>query len=222
MSAGVAVWRALARATHVRVHTREMECPVVETPDQEPIVSLVRQVFLSGAPRKRLLLVAPGPETKVQEICEEVGQKLSELSGGRVAIVSAEAHLQSSVKLKKRAQSVGAEEPWLPGGVQLAQRLWRFPSSSLSNSPKVGAGTYASWGDLPFDYVLCASVVSDSVTPLFCSFCTEAVLALTAHRTRRDSALRARDILRQCNAELLGTVLDGRLFPIPESIYRRL
>jgi hypothetical protein len=48
------------------------------------------------------------------------------------------------------------------------------------------------------------------------------VLVLTANRTRRESALRAREYLLHCNAELLGTVLDERTYPVPEAIYRRL
>jgi Mrp family chromosome partitioning ATPase len=48
------------------------------------------------------------------------------------------------------------------------------------------------------------------------------VLVLTANHTRRESALRAKEQLLQCNAELLGAVLDGRTFPIPKAVYQRL
>lgn len=77
-------------------------------------------------------------------------------------------------------------------------------------------------GALPFDYVLFVATVSDSDMPLFCSVCDGVVLVLTANRTRKESALRAKEYLMQCNAELLGAVLEGRTFPVPEAIYQRL
>jgi MinD-like ATPase involved in chromosome partitioning or flagellar assembly len=48
------------------------------------------------------------------------------------------------------------------------------------------------------------------------------VLVLEAHVTRRVAAVRARNILETMGVPLLGTILDQRTFPVPESIYRRI
>jgi Mrp family chromosome partitioning ATPase len=52
--------------------------------------------------------------------------------------------------------------------------------------------------------------------------CDGVVLVVTAGQTRREVALHARDELKGGEAPLLGTILAGRRFPIPEAIYRRL
>jgi len=48
------------------------------------------------------------------------------------------------------------------------------------------------------------------------------ILVLEANSTRRAAAQRAVQVLHATNARLLGSVLSGRTFPIPEEIYRRL
>ncbi len=48
------------------------------------------------------------------------------------------------------------------------------------------------------------------------------VLVVGAHSTRRETARKAKGTLERGNVRLLGTVLNGRTFPIPEVLYRRL
>lgn len=48
------------------------------------------------------------------------------------------------------------------------------------------------------------------------------VLVLHADSTRRESALRGIQSLRDARVEVLGAVLNRRTFPIPEFVYRRL
>jgi capsular exopolysaccharide synthesis family protein len=48
------------------------------------------------------------------------------------------------------------------------------------------------------------------------------VLVVGAHSTRRETAREAKENLEKGNVRLLGTVLNGRTFPIPDSLYRRL
>jgi hypothetical protein len=105
-------------------------------------------------------------------------------------------------------------------GFQVAENFWRIPSSTLGGS--VSARNGNTFGDLPFDCVVLASSISDAITPLFLEISDGAVLTITAHKTRRESALRAKQVLEQFKVKLIGTVLDGRTFPIPESVYRRL
>jgi Mrp family chromosome partitioning ATPase len=48
------------------------------------------------------------------------------------------------------------------------------------------------------------------------------VVVLQADSTRRESALKGLESLRQAGIEVLGAVLNRRTFPIPEFVYRRL
>jgi Mrp family chromosome partitioning ATPase len=48
------------------------------------------------------------------------------------------------------------------------------------------------------------------------------VLVVGAHSTRRETARKAKGTLEKANVHLLGTVLNGRTFPIPDALYRRL
>lgn len=49
-----------------------------------------------------------------------------------------------------------------------------------------------------------------------------AVIVVSAHSTRRATARLAKESLEIAQVRLLGTVLNNRRFPIPESLYRRL
>lgn len=48
------------------------------------------------------------------------------------------------------------------------------------------------------------------------------VMVLQAASTRRESALKSIENLRQANIEILGAVLNQRTFPIPNFVYRKL
>jgi capsular exopolysaccharide synthesis family protein len=48
------------------------------------------------------------------------------------------------------------------------------------------------------------------------------VLVVGAHSTRREAARRVKETLDKGQVHLLGSVLNGRTFPIPEGLYRRL
>ena len=221
MSAGVGVWKdVLLKAAHIPVRRTAIAtvAPAITPGGSPPLVSLVRQVFFPTAAvqRTHVLFAAADTETKVFAVCEQVGRTLAEISGARVAIV--EASTAPMPEIKKRPRSSGAEW-WRSYSSRIAENLWRVPSALMNGS---GPASSSEVSGLPFDYVLFAAMVSDSETAGFCSACDGAVLVLTANRTRREAAIRAKEQLLQCQVELLGTVLDGRTFPIPESIYRRL
>ena len=228
MSAGTGVWRdvLLRAARTTRKVAVAAPASVLKSAAPPPILSLVRQVFFpaAGIRRSRVLFAAADAETKVLEVCEQVGQALAEMSGATVAIMDASPPSDTPFDLKRRSGKSSGDW-WRSYSSQIAEKVWRVPSALMSKQPYPASPDrriFAETGDLPFDYVLFASVVADSETPAFCSLCDGAVLVLAANQTRRESALRAKETLLQCNAELLGTVLDGRMFSIPEAIYRRL
>lgn len=227
MSAVAGVWKSvLLKAAHIPARRAVVAAPApARVPVAPPqIVSLVRQVFFPAAAlrRTRILFAAADAATKVSAVCEQAGRALSEMSGTKVAIV--EASSPALPKINKPPRNSNPPEWWRSDSSQIAENLWRVPSALMNGSAHAVGGqwTPSEAASLPFDYILFAASVADCETPGFCSMCDGAVLVLTANHTRREAALRAKEQLLQCNAELLGVVLDGRTFAIPESIYQRL
>lgn len=224
MSAGVGVWRdAVVDAVRARHHWRSLaEAASLELPpDDDAMCLLVRNVFLStgSGERRQVLFASAGPETKIHVIGERIGKALAEISGARVAVMHSPSNFEVGVSTKKHPRPAHDPEPARVPGVQIGERLWRVPASLL---PELAWRGEPAESEPAFQHMLFACSVNDGITPLFCRACDGAVLVLTANQTRRESALRATEVLRQCQAEVFGTVLDDRKFPIPESIYRRL
>jgi hypothetical protein len=108
---------------------------------------------------------------------------------------------------------------------RLAERVWKIPITLLGHEPNEKRGsTYDGLKELrgAFDYFLLSAAINDSEMPSLCILCEAAVLVLTANVTRREAAVKAKEQLLRQGVTLLGTVLDQRTMPIPESIYRRL
>jgi hypothetical protein len=186
----------------------------------QSVLSLARQVFSAGSAvkRRRVLLVAADAQTKASALGEGVARAVAAMHV-TVALVDSQFAQSLPTTVKKPAASIHGTDSW--SGFQISERLWKIP---LANFLEIDHPVTRDATDFsaPFDCVVFSSVISDSATPLFCGLCDAAVLLLTAGRTRRDVALRAKQILQQVDVELLGTVLVDRTFPIPESIYRRL
>jgi hypothetical protein len=191
----------------------------------QPIASLVQQIFFPAATvlRTQVLFAAADAETQVLQVCEQLGRALAEISGATVAIVGAAASPDATPAIRKAPSSTAGPGWWRSYSSQIADNLWRVPAAVITGRSRPAAGWIPEQGGgAPFDYLLFAASVADSEIALFCSICDGAVLVLTANHTRRESALRAKEQLLQCNAELLGAVLDGRTFPIPKAVYQRL
>jgi Mrp family chromosome partitioning ATPase len=75
-----------------------------------------------------------------------------------------------------------------------------------------------------FDYILinAAPLALNADTVLLGKMADGVVLVVEAHTTRRESALKAKFSLESAGIPILGSVLNGRTFPIPQFIYDRL
>jgi hypothetical protein len=184
------------------------------------VLALARQLFSAGSAvkRRRVLFVAADAETKVSSVAEDVARAVATMQV-TVALVDTQVPQLPRTAVKKPSASVRGTDSC--SGFQVSERLWKIPLPNfleIDHPVARGAADFSA----PFDCVVFSSVMGDSSTPLFCSLCDGAVLLLRAGRTRRDVALRGKQILAQFDLELLGTVLIDRTFPVPESIYRRL
>lgn len=222
MSVAAEIWKhPLLRSARTRAKSDPAAIVVArDNAADNPLSSLVRQLFFSGAiQRTRALFVSPGPETDASALAEDAARVLLDITCATVAIVDSRATSLPCDSPKKPQGAVDLRSS-CSQGFQIGDHLWRIPADQLAQTS--AARGHLSSDHLPFDYSLFAGSVTESLFALLCSYCDAAVLVLTASETRRESAMQAKRILQQHGVELLGTVLEGRRFPIPEAIYRRL
>ena len=75
-----------------------------------------------------------------------------------------------------------------------------------------------------FDFVLIdiPGILTYGDATLLAHLSDGAVLVVGSNMTRRESARMAKESLEAASVPILGAVLNKRLFPIPEAIYRKL
>ncbi len=218
MNLATEAWRqTLDRATDLRRHIVAPP-PARDTSSAEssptPLIALVQQLFFSPVRRAHILFASADRATSIAIFCEQVGRAVAEISRASVLIVdgnSAAAADRANTDPQDAGTSSDRQSP-----VQLAANLWeisldRFEAESESKTPKRTV----------FDYLVLGANITERA-PLLCQRCDGAVLVVTANRTRREAAVRAKEILLSWNVELLGAVLEDRTFPVPECVYRRL
>ena len=197
---------------------------------REQIRGLVRQVFFSNAVRqaRQVVFSAIEPETDVRSICRNVGEALAPEVNGQVAVVGAYPRvIQSAEKHREiAAAEEGGNTPLRRVATRVRGNFWLVPEGArLSDS-----GPSASWHSFlaevrrDFEYSIVQGAPageSDEATAL-AQAADGIILVLSAQHTRRAAARRVMQALATARANILGTVLSDREFPIPEAIYRRL
>jgi hypothetical protein len=196
------------------------------------IRSLVRLVFCPGWPKpsRQVAFSAVDQQTDITGICEAISWELSSQVSGSVCLTEAKDGIFASADLADAHEFDAANFHTFRGSAkQLSSNLWKIsegidhhiPRSVMSASL---ARTRVNDLRLQFDYTIlhCASAVQNSEATLLGQFCDGVVLVLDADNTRRATARKAQQLFHASNAHVLGTVLVGRRFPIPESLYRRL
>ena len=206
---------------------------------EEQIRRLVRQIFFPGWPRPahHVAFAAVDESTDAGAICMTVGEILSVQAPGNICVVEANPHADTFTGADEVSMSTpdGARFDVASSRTQrLSSRLWHMPHGVFcegGSSPDLrkrpgSCGTEASMGRLraEFDYTAIhvppAGLYNDAV--LLGQLSDGVVLIVEANSTRRAAAQRAKEILQAANVRLLGTVLNGRTFPIPHAIYNRL
>jgi len=201
----------------------------------EQIRGLVRQVFLPGWPKPahQVVFSSVDPETDISEICMQVGLALSAQVPGTTCLVEAN---RSGRGLEQVLAKNGLD--LLPNQERSAMRnstrglsneLWFVSRSAFPGENENGwSGPWLRHrlAELrkTYDYTVLygppAGTCSEAA--LLASLCDGMVLVLEANSTRRVAAQKVKEKLHAANARLLGVVLSGRTFPIPEAIYKKL
>jgi hypothetical protein len=201
-----------------------------ETFAREQIRSLVRKVFFSNAARpvRQILLSAVEPETDVGSICRRVGEALAQETLGHVAVVGDDWQALHDVD-----HEYGSEErPVLPGmplhriATHVRGNLWLVPGAAGDRVPDTTASLHSYLGEVrrEFEYSIVEGrpAGESNETAVMAQFADGIILVLSARHTRRATAWKIKELLEGVQANLLGTILSDRLFPVPEAIYRRL
>jgi hypothetical protein len=230
MSVGAQVWKHVIPGAG-RPPERKPPVSVPAVPARnlanDPLLSLVHQLFFPNAePRRTSILVAAADEkSKDSPLTHKMAIILAQISGGMVGIIESVAPLHKSPWSGNGLPAGFGRGLWQMYSSRIAERAWQIPASLLGHEWKQdGGSTPDGLKELraAFDFFLLSATVSDSDMPGLCNLCEAAVLVVTANVTRREAALRAQQQLTRQGVKLLGTVLDQRTMPIPESIYRRL
>lgn len=168
------------------------------------------------------------------EMCLHVGNLLADRVSGNVCVVDANGkrsllcRLLATNGLRGLSDAMDTTDGLKDFVVQLAGgNLWLLPAGSAEADPLRASPDRlrARITELRkhFDYILIdAPAVTVASTILLGQAADGMVVVVEAHRTRRDSARIAKEILDAAHISLLGAVLNNRTFPIPEVIYRKL
>lgn len=201
-----------------------------ETFAQEQIRGLVRKVFLSNAARpvRQIVLSAVEPETDVRSICRRVGETLAQETLGHVAVVGEDWQVPHDTDHESRSEE-RAEFPGMPLhriATRVQGNLWLVPGAASERGRDTTASLHSYLGEVrrEFEYSIVEGrpAGESNETAVMAQFSDGIILVLSAQRTRRATAYKIKEMLEGAQANLLGTVLSDRLFPVPEAIYRRL
>jgi Mrp family chromosome partitioning ATPase len=204
------------------------------TSGQDETLRLVQRVFLSanGSAPRRVVFCGVDGNNGSTSICADAARALATSISRPVCLL--EANLKSPrlagvLRIADTIPIFGTTASARAGCVQIGINLWFGASSVLSDKGGVLASVnevrdrLASLREI-FEFVLidapAANVCEDAL--ILGQLADAAILVIEANHTRRVAAKRAMERLEESQVKLLGTVLNNRLFPIPEKIYKKL
>ncbi|MFZ1010545.1 MAG: hypothetical protein WAN65_27140 [Candidatus Sulfotelmatobacter sp.] len=195
---------------------------------REQIRGLVRRVFFGSLELevKHVVFSAAEPGIDLANICDQVGRALALETQAHIAIVGRESGIKEI-----------AEPPVVYAGataiksrsLQIGINLWRVPElGMIEPSKELGTGRYwlsclaALRSEFEFAVIQGPIAGASSEAALLGQLADGIILVLGARTTRKATARKIKEQLECGQSRILGTVLNGRSFPIPERIYRLL
>jgi polysaccharide biosynthesis transport protein len=199
----------------------------------EQIQKLVRQVFFPGWPKpaRHVVFAAVDEDADLAGVCLNVGEALTQHVEGRVGVIETTLEMPEFENVfGVKSATLAAREnlnSMRSAAHQISNRLWLVPPTSFWGTENISVGSLENTLNQvrhDFDYaVLHASPAAiSSEAAVLGHMCDGVVLVLKAHTTHRVVAQKVKETLQAANVRVLGAILSGRTFPIPESLYRRL
>jgi protein-tyrosine kinase len=203
---------------------------------EEQIRRLVRQVFFPGWPKpaRHIVFSAIDEDADVAGICLQVGEVLAQHVDGRVGVIETTLEMPEfedvfGVKSNGSAPTRDGVPSLCSAAHQISNRLWVVPPTSFwgdGEESLSAAFLECTLGQVRHDFdcaVLHASPAgASSEAAVLGHMCDGVILVVEAHSTHRVAAQKVKETLQAANVRVLGAVLSGRTFPIPEDLYRRL
>jgi Mrp family chromosome partitioning ATPase len=205
---------------------------------QQECFKLVHRIFLGQPPNVFRAVVFAGVDrgNGCSRICVEAGRILAANTSGSICLVDANFRSPSLPKFLGVSDDRGLANSLLVDGSirSFAKQLKPSNLWLLSAGTPVGESSNPLNSDRfklrmqelrkEFDYILidvpALNLYTDAIT--VGQVADGVVVVLEADSTRRESALKGLQSLREAHVEVLGAVLNRRTFPIPEFVYRKL
>jgi len=204
---------------------------------RQQIRGLVRQVFFSNAARpvRQVVCSALESETDMRGLCRSVGEALALQTPATVAVVGGYPRLlrEADPQREDSTDRTFADRTFKDASMPLRQisarvsgNLWLVPDGENGADPVTASSLHSHLGEVrrQFEYSIVQAPPageSDGAAAMG-QFADGIILVLSAHHTRRAAARKIKAALESAQVRILGVVLSDRVFPIPESIYRRL
>lgn len=207
-------------------------------PEYEPLISLVQRVFLAPDVEAPRLVIFAGADrgSGCTWVCAHTCRVLAALVSGSVCIVDANLRSPGLHQYFDLQGSAGLTEA-ISQPVPIRDFMHAVPDGRFS---VLGAGAAMPGHDsaldlnrvrsrinelrAEFDYVLVDAPSLDLYTDVIAlaGASDGVIMVLGANSSKREPARNAVEELKAARVRLLGAVLNKRVFPIPEAIYRRL
>jgi hypothetical protein len=191
--------------------------------EEEQVRTLVDRLFVrSDVPLQHVAFVAIDADTETAPLCLAVATVLSEDGTHDIGLIDASPHSEPLHLTLGLTAGDSLESPW-----QVSRHLWLAECPAWADSmdsPAISIASLSRLRDLraQFDCTVLRCPPASWFTTRLAQACDGIVLVLTANRTRRASAAQVCEQLKRARVPVLGTVLLGRRFPVPQNLYRSL
>ena len=220
---------------HLGLARPRSSLPDVASFAREEILRLIQHLFLAaenvnGTRRRQVVFCGIDNNDGSNLLCARIGRILAEQVQSQVCVVDANVRVPSSSPLVDLLPFDDSPDP--DGGAtkgasrRVAENLWLASRDSACRASPALGDVQAWIGELraEFAHVVISAPPIGLYTDaaLLGQAADGVVLVLEANATRWRTARKAKQVLKDANVKVLGTVLNNRTFPIPEKIYRLL
>ena len=193
------------------------------------IYKLVRSVLspASGAPPEIIAFVQVEADC-TRDICAQAATALVDISDSSVVVVDCNLSEEQRITSETGVSDALARGLTLEKvAVSNTERLYTIPSGSagglrLLTAPRIIPQFKALRKKFDFIFVAAPPISKGAPALAVTAACDAVVLIIESNATRRDVTIKAKESLIRAGCNLVGVVLNGRTFPIPDNIYKRL
>lgn len=237
MSASYGMWEEVAAEEEARrdheIDQHETHVTDLQQFAEEQLRGLIQRIFLGGWPRPmhQVIFAGAGEDTGSAGVSLRVAEALANQTASRVCLVDHEAGAAHPQPEYGGARADNGNIPESAGAVrasslQLKSNLWVVPgeiwrAEGTATLPSMRRRLVELRREFEYAVIHAPPVGTSGEAETLARLTDGLILVLEAHRTRRVLAHVAQRKLQAANVHILGAVLSGRTFPIPERLYRR-